>query len=117
MFAISWTFFLTLFFFHLGVKDYGSVCIIGFNSPQWFLGNMGAIACGAKAAGIYPTNGPEAAAYIANHSEAQVNFQPIFYDLLLLIIKSMDMGVSFLMDVHYSNYIIITMCCIHLNFK
>mmetsp|Transcript_589 Transcript_589/g.983 ORF Transcript_589/g.983 Transcript_589/m.983 type:complete len:705 (-) Transcript_589:81-2195(-) len=56
----------------LGVKDFGSVCIIGFNSPEWFLGNMGAIACGAKAAGIYPTNGPEAAAYIASHCEAQV---------------------------------------------
>mmetsp|Transcript_3967 Transcript_3967/g.5174 ORF Transcript_3967/g.5174 Transcript_3967/m.5174 type:complete len:707 (-) Transcript_3967:26-2146(-) len=56
----------------LGVSDYGSVCIIGFNSPEWFMGNLGAIACGAKAAGIYPTNGPESASYIAHHAEAEV---------------------------------------------
>jgi long-chain-fatty-acid--CoA ligase ACSBG len=56
----------------LGVSDFGTVCIIGFNSPEWFLANVGAIICGAKAAGIYTTNGPEAAAYIANHSEAEI---------------------------------------------
>ena len=44
----------------------------GFNSPEWFLANMGAIACGGKAAGIYTTNGPEACQYIVEHSKSKV---------------------------------------------
>ena len=36
----------------LGFKRFDSVSLIGFNSPQWFIGNMGAIAAGGKAAGI-----------------------------------------------------------------
>jgi hypothetical protein len=48
------------------------VNIIGFNSPEWFIANMGAIAAGGLAAGIYTTNNPEACKYIAHHSEAEV---------------------------------------------
>jgi long-chain-fatty-acid--CoA ligase ACSBG len=56
----------------LGLKPHESVCIIGFNSPEWFFANMGAIAAGGKAAGIYTTNEPEACHYIAEHSDARV---------------------------------------------
>jgi len=56
----------------LGIEQFDTVAIIGFNSPEWFLSNMGAIACGGKAAGIYATNGPEACQYIAEHSQAKV---------------------------------------------
>mmetsp|Transcript_26474 Transcript_26474/g.66600 ORF Transcript_26474/g.66600 Transcript_26474/m.66600 type:complete len:628 (+) Transcript_26474:406-2289(+) len=56
----------------LGVKAFDSVNILGFNSPEWFWANLGAIACGAKAAGIYATNGPEAIQYIVNHSGSKV---------------------------------------------
>jgi len=59
-------------FVQLGVPRFGSVNIIGVNSPEWFMSNLAAIAVGAKAAGIYSTNGPEACYYIAAHSEASV---------------------------------------------
>lgn len=55
-----------------GMNMFQSVAIIGFNSPQWFLANMGAIFAGGKSAGIYTTNGPEASRYIVEHSEAAV---------------------------------------------
>ncbi|CAN0006472.1 unnamed protein product [Ectocarpus sp. 12 AP-2014] len=48
------------------------VNIIGFNSTEWFIANMGAIAAGGIAAGIYTSNLPEACQYITNHSEAEV---------------------------------------------
>mmetsp|Transcript_15757 Transcript_15757/g.49339 ORF Transcript_15757/g.49339 Transcript_15757/m.49339 type:complete len:803 (-) Transcript_15757:65-2473(-) len=56
----------------LGVKRHQSVNIIGFNAPEWIFANMGAILAGAKAAGIYTTNGTEACKYIADHSDARV---------------------------------------------
>ncbi len=59
-------------FIKLGLKPHESVCIIGFNSPEWFFANMGAIAAGGKAAGIYTTNEPEACHYIADHSDSRV---------------------------------------------
>lgn len=59
-------------FIELGLPRFGTVNIIGFNSPEWVMSNMGAIAAGAKAAGIYSTNTPEACQYISEHSEAQV---------------------------------------------
>jgi long-chain-fatty-acid--CoA ligase ACSBG len=49
-----------------------AVNIIGFNSPEWFIANMGAIAAGGLAAGIYTTNNKEACKYIAHHSEAEI---------------------------------------------
>jgi hypothetical protein len=57
---------------HIGMKPHESVSIIGFNSPEWFFANMGAIAAGGKAAGIYTTNEPEACHYIAEHSDSRV---------------------------------------------
>jgi hypothetical protein len=38
-----------------------SVGIWGFNSPEWFLADMATVFCGAKAAGIYPTDTPDQA--------------------------------------------------------
>ncbi len=59
-------------FMHLGLKPHQSVSIIGFNAPQWFVANMGAIAAGGNAAGIYTTSEPDACAYIVEHSESRV---------------------------------------------
>eukprot|EP00656_Telonema_subtile_P005522 TRINITY_DN1250_c0_g4_i1.p1 TRINITY_DN1250_c0_g4~~TRINITY_DN1250_c0_g4_i1.p1 ORF type:complete len:725 (+),score=206.63 TRINITY_DN1250_c0_g4_i1:272-2446(+) len=59
-------------FMSLGIEQFDTVAIIGFNSPEWFLANMGAIAAGGKAAGIYTTNGPTACQYIAEHSKSKV---------------------------------------------
>ncbi len=33
--------------------------IIGFNSPEWFIAELGAIMAGGLAAGIYTTNLPD----------------------------------------------------------
>jgi long-chain-fatty-acid--CoA ligase ACSBG len=41
----------------LGVEQFSSVSILGFNSPEWFIANFASIFCGAKAAGVYSTNG------------------------------------------------------------
>jgi long-chain-fatty-acid--CoA ligase ACSBG len=57
---------------HIGMKAHEAVSIIGFNSKEWFIANMGAIAAGGKAAGIYTTNATDACKYIVEHSESRV---------------------------------------------
>eukprot|EP00854_Cymbomonas_tetramitiformis_P009440 gene9440-11181_t len=57
---------------HFGFKAHDSVNIIGFNSPEWHISNLGAIAAGGVAAGIYTTNLPDACQYISAHSKAKV---------------------------------------------
>ena len=56
----------------LGLSRYESVSILGFNSPEWLIANVGAIAAGGFAAGIYTTNNPEQCQYIADHCKARV---------------------------------------------
>lgn len=56
----------------LEVSAYKIVNIIGFNSPEWFIANLGSILGGCIAAGIYSTNTPEACMYISDHSKAEV---------------------------------------------
>eukprot|EP01118_Nematostelium_gracile_P005033 TRINITY_DN1602_c0_g1_i1.p1 TRINITY_DN1602_c0_g1~~TRINITY_DN1602_c0_g1_i1.p1 ORF type:complete len:652 (+),score=230.05 TRINITY_DN1602_c0_g1_i1:66-2021(+) len=58
----------------LGVSRFDGICILGFNSPEWFIADLAAIAAGAIATGIYTTNGPEACQYIAEHARASVIF-------------------------------------------
>ena len=58
----------------LGLAPHDCVNIIGFNSPEWFMAQMGAILMGGKAAGVYTTNEAEACKYVAEHSEARVVF-------------------------------------------
>jgi long-chain-fatty-acid--CoA ligase ACSBG len=57
---------------HLDVALYKVINIIGFNSPEWFIANCGAIFAGGIAAGIYTTNTAAACHYISEHSEAEV---------------------------------------------
>jgi hypothetical protein len=59
-------------FIALGLEPAQSVNILGFNSPEWFISDMAAIAAGGKAAGIYPTNNAAACQYITEHSEAPI---------------------------------------------
>ncbi|KAF7405424.1 hypothetical protein HZH66_004330 [Vespula vulgaris] len=59
-------------FLKLGLERYHSVCILGFNSPQWFISDIAAIYAGGFAAGIYTTNSPEACQYCAQHSKANI---------------------------------------------
>ncbi|KAK2580669.1 hypothetical protein KPH14_007772 [Odynerus spinipes] len=59
-------------FLKLGLERYHSVCILGFNSPQWFISNMASIYAGGFAAGIYTTNSPEACQYCAESSQSNI---------------------------------------------
>lgn len=59
-------------FLKLGLEKYHSVCILGFNSPQWFIADMASIYAGGFAAGIYTTNSPEACQYCAESSRANI---------------------------------------------
>ncbi|KAF7287733.1 hypothetical protein GWI33_003371 [Rhynchophorus ferrugineus] len=59
-------------FIHLGLEEKHSVCILGFNSVEWFLSDLGAIFAGGIAVGIYTTNSPEACKYCAEVSRANI---------------------------------------------
>ncbi|KAF3695497.1 Long-chain-fatty-acid--CoA ligase ACSBG2 [Channa argus] len=59
-------------FLKLGLERYHGVGILGFNSPEWFISNIGSILAGGLAVGIYTTNSPEACQYVAAHSEANI---------------------------------------------
>ena len=55
-----------------GLKPWQSVSIIGFNSPEWLLADLGCIYAGGIVAGIYTTNNPGQCKYIAAHSKSAV---------------------------------------------
>ncbi|KAM4616213.1 long-chain-fatty-acid--CoA ligase ACSBG2-like [Polymixia lowei] len=59
-------------FLKLGLERYHGVGILGFNSPEWFISDVGCILAGGLAAGIYTTNSPEACQYVAANCEANV---------------------------------------------
>jgi len=59
-------------FIALGLPHYGSVSIYGFNAPEWHLATYATIFCGAKVAGIYPTDTLEHVAYKNSHSDATI---------------------------------------------
>ncbi len=56
----------------LGVSPGAAVAVMGFNSPEWFLADLGAVFAGCVSVGIYPTNGPEATRHVVEHSGAEV---------------------------------------------
>mmetsp|Transcript_27277 Transcript_27277/g.27510 ORF Transcript_27277/g.27510 Transcript_27277/m.27510 type:complete len:663 (-) Transcript_27277:375-2363(-) len=57
---------------HLEVGSFKIVNILGFNSPEWFIANCGAMFAGCIAAGIYATNNTEACQYVSQHSKAEI---------------------------------------------
>ena len=58
----------------LGVEPGQGVSIIGTNSPEWLIADVGAILAGGMPAGIYTTNSAEQVRYITDHCEAKVSF-------------------------------------------
>jgi long-chain-fatty-acid--CoA ligase ACSBG len=56
----------------LGHEHHDAVSIFGFNSPEWFLSEIGAICAGGMAAGIYPTDTPDQVHFKLRHSGASV---------------------------------------------
>jgi long-subunit acyl-CoA synthetase (AMP-forming) len=59
-------------FMGLGLEAGKGVTIIGFNSPEWILADVGAIIAGGVPAGIYTTSSPEQCQYITDHCDAQI---------------------------------------------
>lgn len=59
-------------FLKLGLERYHGVAILGFNSVEWFIADIGAIFAGGLAVGIYTTNSPEACQYVADNCRANV---------------------------------------------
>lgn len=59
-------------FLSLGLLPGQGVAIIGYNCPQWFFSDVGAILAGGMPAGIYTTNSPEQCAYIVAHAECPI---------------------------------------------
>ncbi|XP_030647881.1 long-chain-fatty-acid--CoA ligase ACSBG2 [Chanos chanos] len=59
-------------FLKLGLERFHGVGILGFNSPEWFIADIGCIMAGGLATGIYTTNSPEACQYVAENCEANV---------------------------------------------
>ncbi|KAL0270065.1 UNVERIFIED_CONTAM: hypothetical protein PYX00_007598 [Menopon gallinae] len=59
-------------FIMLGLQPNTVVCILGYNSPEWFVADLGAIYAGGIAAGIYTTNSAEACLYCLNNSNAKI---------------------------------------------
>ena len=59
---------------HHGLQQHDAVNIWGFNSPEWVIGEMGAIFAGGKAAGIYPTDTPAQVLYKIRQSGAAAVF-------------------------------------------
>lgn len=59
-------------FLKLGLQRYHSVGILGFNSTEWFIADIGAILAGGFAVGIYTTNSPEACQYVAENCKANI---------------------------------------------
>jgi len=57
---------------HMGVEQFGSVGIYGFNSPEWFLSEISTMFCGAKTAGIYPSDRVDNVVFKLKHSKASV---------------------------------------------
>jgi len=56
----------------LGFNRHDIINIIGFNSPEWYFADLGAILAGGIAAGIYATNASDSCKYISQHSRAKV---------------------------------------------
>ena len=59
-------------FIALGLERFHAVSILGFNSPEWFMAQMGAIMAGGLSVGIYTTNTPEACRYVAHNCRANI---------------------------------------------
>lgn len=56
----------------LGLKSGDAIAILSFNREEWLVADLGAMALGAIAAGIYTNSSPEQIQYVAQHCEAKV---------------------------------------------
>jgi len=56
----------------LGLRPGSTVCILGFNRPEWVILDVAAMAAGGAPAGIYTTCSASEVRYIVHHAEAPV---------------------------------------------
>jgi long-subunit acyl-CoA synthetase (AMP-forming) len=56
----------------LGVQAGEAVCIVGWNSPEWLVADLAAMAAGAVPAPLYTTATAHQAGYVAGHCQARV---------------------------------------------
>jgi long-chain acyl-CoA synthetase len=56
----------------LGMEPKESVCILGFNRPEWVIMNLASMLAGGHCAGIYATNSPPEVHYVIEDSEARI---------------------------------------------
>jgi long-chain acyl-CoA synthetase len=56
----------------LGVERSGTVCILGFNRPEWLIVDVATMAIGGAPAGIYTTCSASEVQYVVHHAEAKV---------------------------------------------
>lgn len=59
-------------FLKLGLERYHGVCIIGYNSPEWFYSGLAATFAGGIQAGIYTTNSAEACLHCITLATANI---------------------------------------------
>lgn len=59
-------------FMSLGLKCGEAISIIGFNRPEWFISNLGAIYAGGVPTGLYTTSSAEQMRYIVAHNESRL---------------------------------------------
>lgn len=59
-------------FIHLGLERHNSVCIIGFNSPEWFVASLGAIFAGGVSVGVYTTNSSASCLHCATNNDTNI---------------------------------------------
>jgi len=59
-------------FIEMGLGRHDAVCVLGHNSPEWNIADLAAIHAGGLAAGIYPSNGPDACRYILENSNCRI---------------------------------------------
>jgi long-chain-fatty-acid--CoA ligase ACSBG len=59
-------------FIKLGLEQHYAVGILGFNAPEWFIAQTGAIFAGGLSCGIYTTNTPSACKFIAENCRANI---------------------------------------------
>jgi len=56
----------------MGVEQFGTVGVYGFNAPEWFMAEISTMLCGAKVAGVYPSDSVENVVFKMKHSKSTV---------------------------------------------
>ena len=56
----------------VGLKRFEGVSIMGFNSPEWMMADLGTIMAGGLATGIYTTNNVETTRFILENSRSRI---------------------------------------------